>query len=38
MNKEFRCRKCNKLLAKSNKGGEIKGQIKCPRCGTINER
>jgi LSD1 subclass zinc finger protein len=31
---EIRCKKCNKLL------GYVKGEynIKCPRCGTINEK
>ncbi|MDH4220774.1 MAG: Com family DNA-binding transcriptional regulator [Candidatus Aminicenantes bacterium] len=33
----FRCNSCNKLLAKENMEGKIAGQIKCPRCGTINE-
>lgn len=35
---QFRCSKCNKLLAKPNKNGKIEGEIKCLRCGTINER
>jgi phage FluMu protein Com len=30
--------KCNKLLAISNSNGKIEGNIKCVRCGTINER
>jgi phage FluMu protein Com len=33
----LRCWKCGKLLAKSNKDGELKAEIKCPRCGTMNE-
>lgn len=35
---QFRCKYCNKLLAKANSEGEIAGEIKCPRCGAINER
>jgi len=31
---EFRCSKCNKLLGKV----DGKAEIKCPRCGTINEK
>jgi hypothetical protein len=34
---EFRCIKCNKLLARKNMEGKISGQIKCTRCGTVNE-
>jgi len=34
---EFRCSKCNKLLAKANGEGKIAGYIKCIRCGTMNE-
>lgn len=33
----FVCCACNKLLAKSNKLGAVAGEIKCPRCGHINE-
>lgn len=33
---EFRCDKCDKLLAKNNDCGIIAGQIKCSRCKTIN--
>ena len=33
----FICRECNKLLAKPNKSGAVAGEIKCPRCGHINE-
>lgn len=33
---EFRCDKCEKLLAKSNEYGIIAAQIKCSRCKTIN--
>ena len=33
----FRCAQCNKLLAKPNVKGKIAAQIKCPRCGTVNE-
>tara|TARA_Y100001938_G_C8097470_1_gene439119 strand:- start:1907 stop:2083 length:177 start_codon:yes stop_codon:yes gene_type:complete len=36
-NNAFRCLKCNKLLAKINSKGLLAGQIKCPRCGQINE-
>ncbi len=36
--KQFRCSKCDKLLAKSNSNGKIEAEIKCIRCGTINER
>lgn len=31
---ECRCGKCNKLLARAGRYSEI--QIKCPRCGTLN--
>lgn len=34
---EFRCVNCNKLLARKNKEGNVAGQIKCSRCGAINE-
>ena len=34
---KFRCRKCKRLLAKSNGNGIIAAEIKC-RCGEINER
>jgi len=34
---QLRCAKCKKLLAKPNVKGKIAAQIKCPRCGTINE-
>ena len=43
---EFRCsgiqdingekKRCNKLLAKFNKNGIIAGEIKCQRCGAMN--
>jgi phage FluMu protein Com len=33
---EFRCL-CGKLLAKSNNKGQLACEIKCPKCGTINE-
>ena len=36
--KQFRCSFCNKLLAKSNSNGKIEVEIKCVKCGTINER
>ena len=46
MKKELRCngtvikngvqKKCNKLLAKSNKSGILAAEIMCPRCGTLN--
>lgn len=32
------CVQCNKLLAKPNAQGETAGEIKCPRCGHINEK
>lgn len=32
--KDFRCKKCNKLLAKEKINGTL--EIKCTRCGTIN--
>lgn len=35
---EWRCNNCNKLLAKTNSSGYIGGQIKCSRCGWMNER
>ncbi|TFF42863.1 Com family DNA-binding transcriptional regulator [Pseudomonas sp. RIT623] len=31
---EFRCGKCNRLLART--GGPALLQIKCPRCATLN--
>lgn len=34
---QFRCDGCAKLLARANKRGAIAGEIKCPRCGRINE-
>ena len=34
----FRCESCNKLLAKGNQAGFLAGEIKCPRCGAINEK
>ncbi|OGW41020.1 MAG: hypothetical protein A2Y97_04245 [Nitrospirae bacterium RBG_13_39_12] len=34
---EFRCSKCNKLLAKTNGKGRIAALIKCTRCGEMNE-
>jgi hypothetical protein len=34
---EFRCFNCNKLLARKNKEGIIAGEIKCARCGVMNE-
>tara|TARA_R100001086_G_scaffold91957_1_gene45566 strand:+ start:495 stop:671 length:177 start_codon:yes stop_codon:yes gene_type:complete len=34
---ELRCLKCGKLLAKINSNGVLAGQIKCPRCGAMNE-
>ncbi len=33
----FRCKMCGRLLAKKNCKGAIAGEIKCPRCGAINE-
>ena len=35
--KLFRCSDCNKLLAKSNGRGGLAAEIKCPRCGMMNE-
>ena len=32
--KEFRCCGCNKLLGKYS--GEVKIEIKCPRCNKLN--
>lgn len=32
--KDFRCKQCNRLLAKV--GGEGEVEIKCPRCKTMN--
>ncbi|KUG04619.1 hypothetical protein ASZ90_017980 [hydrocarbon metagenome] len=32
--KEFRCRKCHKLLGKYR--GNLELEIKCPRCGVNN--
>src|SRR4030042_4580936 len=34
---EFRCSKCNQLLAKANGKGNIAGLRKCTRCGNMNE-
>lgn len=31
------CCQCQTLLAKPNGDGEIKGQIKCNKCGVINQ-
>lgn len=31
------CCQCSTLLAKPNGDGEIKGQIKCGKCGVINQ-
>lgn len=36
--KELRCINCSKLLAKCNTSGLLSAQIKCPRCGTMNNR
>lgn len=38
LEQQFRCEVCNKLLAKPNQNGIIAGEIKCPRCGHINEK
>ena len=35
---DLRCLACNKLLAKTNNSGVVAGEIKCPRCGVINEK
>ncbi|MGR6836598.1 Com family DNA-binding transcriptional regulator [Syntrophomonas erecta] len=32
--RDFRCKKCNKLLGRCR--GEYELEIKCPRCGFIN--
>ena len=37
MKKEIRCKNCNKLLAKSNKKGELSAEIKCTKCKTLND-
>lgn len=34
---EIRCTKCNKLLTKASEDGIIRLEIKCPRCGELNE-
>jgi|LGOV01.1.fsa_nt_gb phage FluMu protein Com len=35
---ELRCRSCNKLLGKVDKGNEISClELKCPRCGNMNQ-
>ncbi len=34
---ELRCSECGKLLAKANRRGLLAAEIKCPRCGAINE-
>ncbi|OWL84625.1 hypothetical protein B7O88_16085 [Halopseudomonas aestusnigri] len=36
MLKELRCGRCSRLLAKVGQGSII--EIKCPRCGTLNQR
>ncbi|MAH50654.1 hypothetical protein CMI37_32845 [Candidatus Pacearchaeota archaeon] len=33
---EARCLTCSKLLAKFNSNGLLACEIKCPRCGNIN--
>lgn len=33
----FRCKACNRLLAKKNHSDIIAGEIKCPRCEAGNE-
>lgn len=33
---EFRCSKCNKLLAKTDGNGVV--EILCPRCKTLNAK
>lgn len=35
--KLFRCYGCRKLLAKSNERGMLAAEIKCTRCGVMNE-
>ena len=35
---EWRCSNCNKLLAKTNSSGIIAGEVKCSRCGWMNEK
>ena len=44
MKKEFRCKgflpsgkKCNSLLAMSNKKEELSAEIKCKKCKTLND-
>ena len=32
--KDFRCKQCNRLLAKVSEGSKV--EIKCPRCKTMN--
>lgn len=35
--KEYRCKKCHKLLLKhDSKFGSVEVQVKCPKCGAIN--
>lgn len=36
MLKDFRCKKCNKLLFKYKDGVYLMLEIKCDRCGTVN--
>ena len=33
----LRCSDCNKLLAKANAAGLLAAEIKCTRCGAMNE-
>lgn len=38
VNEQFRCMICNKLLALPNQKGVMAGEIKCPRCHSLNEK
>ena len=33
----LRCAECNRLLAKANAAGRLAAEIKCTRCGAMNE-
>jgi len=37
MNRDHRCKNCRKLLFKYKNNARINIEIKCPRCGIINE-
>lgn len=34
---QLRCLECNRLLAKANGCGALAAEIKCTRCGAMNE-